>query len=63
MYQPLAKPLNSVTGFIFKKFHQLFLLQAASRWLRIVPWGIRKLARHLKDKYQNPPVIIAENGE
>ncbi|BFG29389.1 hypothetical protein CerSpe_156630 [Prunus speciosa] len=36
--------------------------RAASRWLRIVPWGIRKLARHLKDKYQNPPVIITENG-
>ncbi|KAA3486776.1 Beta glucosidase 41 isoform 1 [Gossypium australe] len=36
--------------------------KAASRWLRIVPWGIRKLARYLKDKYGNPPVIITENG-
>ncbi|XP_017186393.1 putative beta-glucosidase 41 isoform X2 [Malus domestica] len=36
--------------------------RAASRWLRIVPWGIRKLARHLKDKYGNPPMIITENG-
>ncbi|XP_022716987.1 putative beta-glucosidase 41 isoform X2 [Durio zibethinus] len=36
--------------------------RAASRWIRIVPWGIRKLARYLKNKYGNPPVIITENG-
>ncbi|KAL4341441.1 hypothetical protein GQ457_08G007150 [Hibiscus cannabinus] len=36
--------------------------RAASRWIRIVPWGIRKLARYLRDKYGNPPVIITENG-
>ncbi|KAA8526907.1 hypothetical protein F0562_008864 [Nyssa sinensis] len=36
--------------------------RAGSGWLHIVPWGIRKLARHVKDKYGNPPVIIAENG-
>ncbi|WRX28756.1 Glycoside hydrolase family 1 - like 10 [Theobroma cacao] len=41
---------------------EYFLLQAASRWLRVVPWGIRKLARYVKDKYGNPPVIITENG-
>lgn len=32
--------------------------RAASRWLHIVPWGIRKLARYVKDNYGNPPVII-----
>ncbi|KAG5551139.1 hypothetical protein RHGRI_009535 [Rhododendron griersonianum] len=36
--------------------------RAASAWLHIVPWGIRKLARHVKDKYGNPPVMITENG-
>ncbi|XP_022981455.1 putative beta-glucosidase 41 isoform X1 [Cucurbita maxima] len=36
--------------------------RAASRWLHIVPWGIRKLAIYLKYKYGNPPVIITENG-
>ncbi|XP_048235089.1 putative beta-glucosidase 41 isoform X1 [Ricinus communis] len=36
--------------------------RAASRWLRIVPWGIRKLVNYVKDKYGNPPVIITENG-
>ncbi|KAG6607834.1 putative beta-glucosidase 41, partial [Cucurbita argyrosperma subsp. sororia] len=36
--------------------------RAASSWLHIVPWGIRKLAIYLKYKYGNPPVIITENG-
>nr|XP_043619418.1 putative beta-glucosidase 41 [Erigeron canadensis] len=35
---------------------------AASSWLRIVPWGLRKLAVYIKEKYGNPPVIITENG-
>ncbi|PIA58417.1 hypothetical protein AQUCO_00500383v1 [Aquilegia coerulea] len=36
--------------------------RAASKWLHIVPWGIRKLAKYVKDVYGNPPVIITENG-
>ncbi|KAJ0733783.1 putative beta-glucosidase [Helianthus annuus] len=35
---------------------------AASSWLRIVPWGLRKVAVYIKEKYGNPPVIITENG-
>ncbi|KAI3928249.1 hypothetical protein MKW98_023850 [Papaver atlanticum] len=36
--------------------------KAASNWLHIVPWGIRQIANYVKDKYNNPPVIITENG-
>ncbi|XAR56624.1 Beta-glucosidase [Bertholletia excelsa] len=36
--------------------------KAASSWLHIVPWGIQKVARYVKDNYGNPPVIITENG-
>ncbi|XP_010910029.1 beta-glucosidase 25 isoform X2 [Elaeis guineensis] len=36
--------------------------RAASHWLHIVPWGIRKLMRYIKEKYGNPLVIITENG-
>ncbi|XP_031256313.1 putative beta-glucosidase 41 [Pistacia vera] len=36
--------------------------RAASRWLHIVPRGIRELAKYVKDKYGNPPVVITENG-
>ncbi|XP_074561488.1 beta-glucosidase 25-like isoform X1 [Curcuma longa] len=35
---------------------------AASGWLHIVPWGIRKLMNYIKDNYDNPLVIITENG-
>ncbi|XP_072953891.1 beta-glucosidase 25 [Typha angustifolia] len=35
---------------------------AASHWLHIVPWGIRKLMRYVKEKYGNPLTIITENG-
>lgn len=37
--------------------------QAASHWLHIVPWGIRKLMRYIKEKYGNPLIIITENGK
>jgi beta-glucosidase len=40
-----------------------FLLQAASLWIHIVPWGIHKLLKCVKGKYGNSPVIIAENGK
>uniref|UniRef100_A0A0E0LET5 Beta-glucosidase n=1 Tax=Oryza punctata TaxID=4537 RepID=A0A0E0LET5_ORYPU len=35
---------------------------AASSWLHIVPWGMFKLMKYVKEKYGNPPVVITENG-
>uniref|UniRef100_A0A0A9GIL9 BGL04 n=1 Tax=Arundo donax TaxID=35708 RepID=A0A0A9GIL9_ARUDO len=35
---------------------------AASSWLHIVPWGMFKLMKHIKEKYGNPHVVITENG-
>lgn len=37
-------------------------VQAASEWLYVVPWGIRKLLNYVKEKYHNPPIYITENG-
>ncbi|XXG82590.1 hypothetical protein AAC387_Pa10g0504 [Persea americana] len=37
-------------------------LNAASDWLYIVPWGMRKAMNYLKSHYGNPPVIVIENG-
>ncbi|CAM8987873.1 unnamed protein product [Rhodiola kirilowii] len=37
--------------------------KAASTWLHIVPWGIRKVTNYVKEKYNNPQMIITENGE
>lgn len=35
---------------------------AASTWLRITPWGIRRLLNWIRTHYNNPDVIITENG-
>lgn len=29
---------------------------------QVVPWGLRKLLAWIKDKYDNVPVFITENG-
>ncbi|XP_022915650.2 myrosinase 1-like [Onthophagus taurus] len=34
----------------------------ASSWLAVVPWGFRKLLVWIKNEYNNPEVIITENG-
>lgn len=35
---------------------------SGASWLFGVPWGIRKVLNYIKDHYNNPPVIITENG-
>jgi beta-glucosidase/6-phospho-beta-glucosidase/beta-galactosidase len=30
--------------------------------LQVVPWGFRKLLNWIAIQYNNPPVLIAENG-
>uniref|UniRef100_A0A1B6D5W8 beta-glucosidase n=2 Tax=Clastoptera arizonana TaxID=38151 RepID=A0A1B6D5W8_9HEMI len=35
---------------------------AKSSWLKVVPWGFRKLLQWIKEEYDNPPVLITENG-
>lgn len=36
--------------------------RAASDWLYIVPWGIRRLLNYIANRYHNPPIYITENG-
>jgi beta-glucosidase len=36
--------------------------RAASKWLYVVPWGIRENLCWVKEHYGNPPVYITENG-
>lgn len=35
---------------------------SGSFWLKVTPQGIRKVLNWIKDSYDNPPVIITENG-
>ncbi|KAL5773800.1 hypothetical protein ACOSQ2_013724 [Xanthoceras sorbifolium] len=36
--------------------------KAASEWLYVVPWGIRKVINYVAQTYNNPPIYITENG-
>ena len=43
-------------------YHFSNVSSSGSGWLRVVPWGLRKLLNFIKDNYDNPPVFITENG-
>jgi beta-glucosidase/6-phospho-beta-glucosidase/beta-galactosidase len=35
---------------------------SSALWLRVVPWGFRKILKWLKDTYDNPTIYVTENG-
>uniref|UniRef100_A0A3Q1CE96 Lactase n=1 Tax=Amphiprion ocellaris TaxID=80972 RepID=A0A3Q1CE96_AMPOC len=37
-------------------------LDSGSAWLKISPFGFRKILNFIKEEYGNPPIIITENG-
>uniref|UniRef100_A0AAQ5XG25 Lactase n=1 Tax=Amphiprion ocellaris TaxID=80972 RepID=A0AAQ5XG25_AMPOC len=37
-------------------------LETGSAWLRITPFGFRKLLEYIKDEYGNPQIYVTENG-
>ncbi|XP_047316108.1 beta-glucosidase 42 isoform X3 [Impatiens glandulifera] len=36
--------------------------KAASPWLYVVPWGIRKVLNYIAERYNNPQIYVTENG-
>lgn len=35
---------------------------SSSSWLKVVPWGLRKILKWTKDEYNDFEIIITENG-
>ncbi|XP_068186259.1 lactase/phlorizin hydrolase-like [Antennarius striatus] len=42
--------------------HDRSWIESGSFWLRITPFGFRKILKFIKDEYGNPPVYVTENG-
>ncbi|KAG7503012.1 lactase-phlorizin hydrolase-like [Solea senegalensis] len=42
--------------------HDRTWLESGSSWLKITPFGFRKILKFIKDEYGNPPVYVTENG-
>ena len=37
-------------------------LDSGSSWLKVSPFGFRRILNFIKNEYGNPPIIITENG-
>lgn len=37
-------------------------LDSGSGWLKVTPFGFRRILNFIKEEYGNPPIIITENG-
>ncbi|NXS88978.1 LPH hydrolase, partial [Erpornis zantholeuca] len=37
-------------------------LRSGSTWLKVTPFGFRKILRWIKEEYNNPPIYVTENG-
>ncbi|XP_076603669.1 lactase/phlorizin hydrolase-like [Chaetodon auriga] len=42
--------------------HDRTALDSGSGWLKITPFGFRRILNFIKEEYGNPPIIITENG-
>jgi lactase-phlorizin hydrolase len=40
----------------------LYVCRSGSGWLKVTPFGMRKILNWLKKEYNNVPVYVTENG-
>ncbi|XP_042066161.1 beta-glucosidase 44-like isoform X2 [Salvia splendens] len=65
-HQPKPKHLGYQqdwnVGFAYERHGVPIGPRAHSYWLYIVPWGLYKAVKYVKEHYGNPTMILAENG-
>ncbi|KAJ2991164.1 hypothetical protein HDV02_003929 [Globomyces sp. JEL0801] len=58
--------INDLDGNVTSSFYDvngvLIGNKGAASWLYDCPWGFKKLLLYIKDRYNNPNVVITENG-
>ncbi|XP_058078316.1 beta-glucosidase 44-like [Magnolia sinica] len=68
MYDPHVKPAHTDyvgdwnCGFAFDRNGVPIGPRAHSNWLYIVPWGMYNAITYVKETYNNPVMIVSENG-
>jgi len=54
--------MNVITTFVLLTAKLWYCVCYVNCHFQVVPWGFRKLLNWIAKEYNNPPVLIAENG-
>ena len=57
----MLSSIQSSHTFLLKQ-SDYFYGRTQAGWLRVNPWGLRSLLRWVRDRYNNPPLYVTENG-
>jgi beta-glucosidase/6-phospho-beta-glucosidase/beta-galactosidase len=57
-----VRKINVIKTFVLQQLKLRFSGYNNERYLQVVPWGFRKLLNWIAKEYNNPPVLITENG-
>ncbi|KAJ1520157.1 hypothetical protein ONE63_004373 [Megalurothrips usitatus] len=55
-------PISRITDEATVRYQDPAWPSGASPWLKVVPWGFRKLLVWVRDQFENPPLLVTENG-
>uniref|UniRef100_A0A3Q2CJ91 beta-glucosidase n=1 Tax=Cyprinodon variegatus TaxID=28743 RepID=A0A3Q2CJ91_CYPVA len=58
----LAFPVDFGTTQHYEADSDRTWIESGSSWLKMTPFGLRRLLRFIKEEYRNPPIVITENG-